>query len=60
MGSLLFWAFAIAASGFMTTQVNEDGEKVMAFVVTMIAFAIAFFAARDGGMADCDFTGACY
>jgi uncharacterized membrane-anchored protein len=60
MGDVLFWIFALAASGFMSTQVDEDGQKVAAFVVTLVAFALVFFVARDGGMGDCDFTGACY
>lgn len=42
-----YWVFAVAASGFMTTRVNEDGEKVMAFVVTMLAFSVPFFASRQ-------------
>jgi hypothetical protein len=43
----------------MTTLVDEDGEKVAAFVVTLLAFSLVYFVGRDGAM-DCDFTGTCY
>ena len=56
MGELLLAVFALAVSWFMTTLVNEDGEKI----VTLAAFSIAFFAARDGGAPPCDFSGFCY
>lgn len=60
MGSVLFALFALAVSAFMTTLVNEDGEKVAAFLVALAAFAVAFFGASDGGGAPCDFAGFCY
>ena len=47
MGPVGFWLFAAAVSGFMTTLVDDDGEKVMAFIVTMLAFAVGFFGARQ-------------
>ena len=60
MGELLLAVFALAVSWFMTTLVNEDGEKIAAFLITLAAFGIAFFAARDGGAPPCDFSGFCY
>lgn len=59
MGSVLFALFALAVSAFMTTLVNEDGEKVAALRVTSAAFAVPFFGASDGGGAPCDFAGFC-
>lgn len=54
MGQLRLAGFALAVSWFMTTLVDEDGEKIVAFLVILAAFGIAFFATRDGGELPCE------